>query len=139
MGYTFQEPQWMPETAKCTEPYIYSWPLNSEIWGTNPCSWPGSSVHAILQARILEWVAISSSRGSSWPRDRTRVSCISFIGRWILYCWAIGENPLPSTTAVYIYWNKQTYMYRWMRAIHMYVIQGPTILYFFLYIHTFIF
>ena len=92
MGYTFQEPQWIPETAECTELYIYSWPLNSEIWGTNPCSWPGSSVHGILQARILEWVAISSSRESSWPRDRTRVSCISFIGRRILYRWAIGET-----------------------------------------------
>ena len=33
------------------------------------CSWPGSSVPEILQARILEWVAISFSRGSSWPRD----------------------------------------------------------------------
>ena len=39
------------------------------------CSLPGSSVHGILQARILEWVAISSSRGSSWPREWTRVSC----------------------------------------------------------------
>ena len=38
------------------------------------CSPPGSSVHGILQAGILEWVAISCSRGSSWPRDRTRVS-----------------------------------------------------------------
>ena len=43
------------------------------------CSPPGSSAHGILQARILEWVAISSSRGSSWPRDWTRVSCISCI------------------------------------------------------------
>ena len=41
------------------------------------CSLPVSSVHGILQARILEWVAISFSRGSSWPRDRTRVSCIA--------------------------------------------------------------
>ena len=40
------------------------------------CSPPGSSVHGILQARILEWVAISSSRGSSQPRDQTCVSCI---------------------------------------------------------------
>ena len=40
------------------------------------CSLPGSSIHGILQARILEWVAISFSRGSSRPRDRTRVSCI---------------------------------------------------------------
>ena len=35
------------------------------------CSQPGSSVHGILQARTLEWVAISCSRGSSRPRDRT--------------------------------------------------------------------
>ena len=38
---------------------------------TTPCSPPGSSVHGILQARILEWVAISFSQGSSQPRDRT--------------------------------------------------------------------
>ena len=44
------------------------------------CSPPGSSVHGILQARILEWVAISFSRGSSQPRDRTQVSRI-FAGR----------------------------------------------------------
>ena len=52
------------------------------------CSLPGSSVHGILQARILEWVAIPFSRVSSWPRDRTWVSCI---GRRILYCWATRE------------------------------------------------
>ena len=38
---------------------------------------PGSSVHGILQVSILEWVAISFHRGSSWPRDLTRVSCIA--------------------------------------------------------------
>ena len=38
---------------------------------------PGSSVHGILQASILEWVANPFSRGSSWPRDWTRVSCTS--------------------------------------------------------------
>ena len=38
---------------------------------------PGSFVHGISQARILEWVAISSSRGSSQPRDQTRVSCVA--------------------------------------------------------------
>ena len=41
------------------------------------CRPSGSSVHGISQARILEWVAISFSRGSSWPMDRTRVSCIA--------------------------------------------------------------
>ena len=41
------------------------------------CSPPGSSIHGILQARILEWVAMPSSRGSSSPGDQTRVSCIA--------------------------------------------------------------
>ena len=49
------------------------------------CSPPSSSVHGIFQARILEWVTISSSRGSSWPRDQTCFSYISCIGRWILH------------------------------------------------------
>ena len=48
------------------------------------CSAPGSSVHGILQARTLEWVAISSSRGSSQPRDRTQVCCIA--GRFFTIC-----------------------------------------------------
>ena len=42
------------------------------------CSPPGSSVHGILQERILEWVAISFPKGTSWPRDQTWVSCIAF-------------------------------------------------------------
>ena len=45
---------------------------------------PGSSVHGILQARILEWVASSYSRRSTWPRDETHFSCVSCLGRWIL-------------------------------------------------------
>ena len=49
---------------------------------------PGSSLHGIFQARILEWVAISFSRESSQPRDWI---CVSFIGRWILYHWATWE------------------------------------------------
>ena len=52
------------------------------------CSPPGSSVHGILQARILEWVARSSSRGSSWPRDLTQVSCIA---GGFLIIWATWE------------------------------------------------
>ena len=57
------------------------------------CSLPGSSVHGILQERILKWVAISSSRGSSSPRDRTGISCVSNFGRWILYYYATWETP----------------------------------------------
>ena len=49
------------------------------------CSPPGSFVHGICQAGILEWTAISSSRGSSPPRDRTHVSYVSCFDRWILY------------------------------------------------------
>ena len=58
------------------------------------CSSPGSSVHGILQARILEWVAISFSRGSSWPRYGTHTPWVSCIGRCILYHNASWESPL---------------------------------------------
>ena len=57
------------------------------------CSPPGSSLHGILQARILEWTAISFSRVSSWPRDQTQVSFTA--GRFIII-WAIRKS--PSTT-----------------------------------------
>ena len=50
------------------------------------CSPPGSSVHGVFQAKILEQAAISSSRGSSQPRDRTHVSCISCTDRQIYHC-----------------------------------------------------
>ena len=56
--------------------------LCSTLCDPMDCSPPGSSVHGILQARMLEWVAMPSSKGSSQPRDRTN---ISFIGRRILY------------------------------------------------------
>ena len=49
------------------------------------CSPPGSSVHGIIQARILEWVAVSSSRGPPQPRDQTHVSCVSCNGRHIFF------------------------------------------------------
>ena len=52
------------------------------------CSPPGFSVLGISQARVLEWVAISYSRGSFWPRHQTSISCT---GRQILYHWATWE------------------------------------------------
>ena len=55
------------------------------------CSPPGSSVHGVSQARTLEWIATSFSRGSSRPSDWTRVSRI---GRWILYHWVTREAQL---------------------------------------------
>ena len=54
-------------------------------------SLPDSSVQGISQARILEWVAIFSSRGSSRARDQTCVSCISCIGKQIIYHYAIWK------------------------------------------------
>ena len=52
------------------------------------CSLPGSSVHRIFQTRVLEWVAISFSKGSSQPKDRTWVSCIA---GWRFTIWATRE------------------------------------------------
>ena len=57
---------------------------------TMDCSPPGFSVHEISQRRILEWVAISSSRGSSWPRSQTGISCIA---RQMLHHLATWEAP----------------------------------------------
>ena len=55
------------------------------------CSPPGSFVHGIYQQRILEWVAISFSKGVSWPGDCTNTSCIFCIGGHIVYHWATWE------------------------------------------------
>ena len=71
--------------------------LSPVCLSTTPLHWslPGSSVHGILQARILDWVAISSSRESSRPKDWIPVSWISCISRWIFFFsyWAILEFP----------------------------------------------
>ena len=55
------------------------------VCDTMDCNLIDSSVHGILQIRILKWVAIPFSRGSSWPRDQTRVSCIAgkFFTVWV--------------------------------------------------------
>ena len=57
------------------------------------CSLSGSSIRGIFQARVLEWIAISFSRGSSWPRNRTQVSLIA--GRRFTV-WATREAQLSS-------------------------------------------
>ena len=57
------------------------------LWAT--CSLSSSSVHGVLQAKILEWVAISSSRGSSWSKDWIPTSYVSCIGRQVLH-WQAG-------------------------------------------------
>ena len=60
------------------------------------CSLPGSSVHGISQARILEWVAMPSSRGSSRPRDPSRISYVSCIGSRFFTISAAREAPVFS-------------------------------------------
>ena len=63
---------------------------------------PGSSVHGILRARILEWIAIPFSRGSSWPRGRTWVSSIS---RQILYIEPPGKSQ----------WDTALHLLEWLK------------------------
>ena len=67
--------------------HMHMWVLTLSSTVCNPMDYslPGSSVHGIYQARLLEWVAISSSRGSSQPRDWTCASCVFSVGRQILY------------------------------------------------------
>ena len=63
-------------TVLCSSVYAHSFQLCLTLGDPMNCSLPVSSDHGILQARILEWVAMPSSKGSSQPRDRT---CISYI------------------------------------------------------------
>ena len=73
---------------KCILPaWVHAKLLQSDLtlWDPVDYSLPAFTVHGILQARILEWVAMLSFRGSSLPRDETFVSYISCIGRQVLY------------------------------------------------------
>ena len=67
------------------------------------CNWPDFSVHGILQARILEWVASPFSRGSSWPRDRICISCTA--GRFFTILSHQG-----SPIQIYGYWQIYSYI-----------------------------
>ena len=78
---SLNSPFYWLHACMCMLSFQWSWTLCDPM----DCSLPGSSIHGILQARILEWVAMLSSRGSSQPRDPTSIFCISCIGRWILY------------------------------------------------------
>ena len=66
---------------------------------SNPidCSLPGFSVHGILQATVLEWVAMLFSMGSSQPRDQTEGSYISCVGRRVLYPLSHQGSPMESS------------------------------------------
>ena len=68
---------------------------------------PGSSIHGIFQARILECVAISSSRGSSRSKDQTHVSCVSCPGRWVLLHWRHLGSPTFRQGCFTLQWTAQ--------------------------------
>ena len=99
--------------------------------------WPhglqaASLLHGILQARMLEWVAIPFSRGSSWPRDQIQVSCIA--GRF-LTIWATREAP----HTVFFSWRQPTFLHCWHLSFVFKVsngssgpLQAPSFLWFFL-------
>ena len=98
----------------CVHAHMLSWvQLFATPWTIAPvnCCPLGSSVHGILQAIKMEWVAMPRSRGFSQPRDRTRVSCISCICRQILYHRNIWEAHLATsgkTTHTHTYIHTHT-------------------------------
>ena len=80
--------------------HVWMWELDHKegcilnhptLYNPMDCSLPSASVHGILQARLPEWVAMPSSRRSSWPRCWTRVFYISCIGRQVLYPMPLGK------------------------------------------------
>ena len=74
----------------CSIPLV----ISDSLW---PYGLPGSSVHGFLQARILEWVAVPSSRGPSWPRDQTRLFHVSCIAGGFFTAEPLWKAPLAST------------------------------------------
>ena len=76
--------------------------LSDSFYDSLNCSPPSSSVHGISQARILECIAISFSRGSSWSKDQTYVSCI---GRWVLNYWSSQGS--PKWQIMHLKWKKK--------------------------------
>ena len=92
------------------------------------CSPPGSSGHGILQAGILEWVAMPSSRGSSWPRNLTGISPLLQC-RWILAAESLGKTPKqPYISIIVKYVTIYIYIYIHTHT-HIYIIYIHTLLY----------
>ena len=88
--YLFLSPKWGEVAQSCPT-----------LCNPMDCSPPSSSVLGIFQARGLEWIAISFFRGSSWSRDRTRISCIA--GRHFTV-WATGKAPVLILKLIYPVW-----------------------------------
>ena len=111
----------------CVCVHAQSWPTLCNYMDRSPRD---SSVHGIFQARILKWFPFPSSSGSSQPKDRTLISCISCIGRWILYHWTTWEALYVSIHGLYISketlqmplsilrWRVHTGLIRWISSNH---------------------
>ena len=80
-------------------------------------STPGSPVHGIFQTSILDWVAISSSRESSWARDWTQVSYVSSIGRQVFHHYITWEAMYTCIHVCKSLDNKETWM--WMLLVNI--------------------
>ena len=85
----------------------------------------------ILQARILEWVAMLSSMGSSWPRDRTGISYVSHIGRRVLYHWhhlgrpfGCQKNSIICILANSSYYTTQSFLCSILIGINIFIINS---------------
>ena len=95
---------------------LFSPSVISDFSDPMDCSPPDSFVHGISQAWILEWVAISFSKGSSWLMDRTHISCI---GRWILYHWAMREAQLQKRIMLKASGNSSSLKTTWKETNYM--------------------
>ena len=96
---------WLWETSVCCAVCLVTQSCLT-LWDPMDCSLPGFSVHGILQARILEWVAISSSRGSSQQRDRTCISCVSEFFTHSTFREALWETSSSPKIIFHIAWAK---------------------------------
>ena len=87
-GWIFNDESWQMNVSTDNSVVFQSLRRFQLFCNPTDCNLPGFSVHGISQARILGWVAMSFSEGSSRPRDRTRTSSV---GRWVPYHWATRE------------------------------------------------
>ena len=103
--HTYTSKPFTKSTSKCTLSRI------------RLCSPLGSSVHGILQARVLEWVAMPSSRGSSRPMDRTRICSPCLLRllhfRRLINHWATGKAPLLPVSALQTYSSQVSQRWFW--------------------------
>ena len=92
------------------------------------CSSPSSSVHGILQARILEWIAMPSSSGSSWPRDWTQVMSLALAGGFFTH---LGSHLGSPGVCMYIYFRFFS-LIGWVRLPVLYS-RSFLVVYFYIY------